>query len=141
MSTTGKTKQLLKILVGAAWIDGMIQTEEREFLQKMALDSDLKNDPEIQSLLSEIKPVTANECYQWLEDYLGDNHSQKDYDDLLEAISGLVYSDGDIDIQEAKLLSRLQDLDPEQTSKQSIFDRLLKSIRQLYNQAIKQSNF
>lgn len=136
MSTTAKTKQLLKILVGTAWIDGMIQTEEREFLKKMATESGLNNDPEIQSLLSEIKPVTANECYQWLEDYLGDNHRQKDYDDLLEAISALVYSDGDIDIQEAKLLSRLQDLDPEQTSQQSIFDRLLKSIRQLYHQGI-----
>ncbi len=131
-----KTKQLLKILVGAAWIDGIIQTEEREYLKKMAVDSGLNDDPQIQSLLSEIKPVTANECYQWLEEYLGDNHSQKDYEDLLEAISALVYSDGDIDIQEAKLLSHLQELDPEQPSQNSIFDRLLTSIRQLYRQGV-----
>lgn len=131
-----KTKQLLKILVGAAWIDGIIQVEEREYLKKMVAKSALNDDPEIQSLLSEIKPVTANECYQWLEEYLGDNHSQKDYDDLLEAISALVYSDGDIDIQEAKLLSHLQELDPEQPSQNSIFDRLLTSIRQLYRQGV-----
>lgn len=137
MITNNKTKQLLKILVGAAWIDGIIQTQEREYLKKMALDSGLKEDAEIQSLLSEIKPVTANECYKWLEDYLGDNPTQEDYQDLLEAISGLVYSDGDIDIQEAKLLSRLENLHLEKSSPQPIFDRLLDSIRQLYRQALK----
>lgn len=137
MSTTDKTKQLVKILVGAAWIDGIIQTEEREYLKKMVTENGLDKDTEIQSLLSEIKPVTANECYQWLKEYLGENHTATDYQDLLEAISALVYSDGDIDLQEAKLLSRLQDLDPKNTSKNSIFDRLLQSIRQLYNQAVK----
>ncbi len=123
--------------MGAAWIDGIIQTEEREYLKKMASDTGLKEDSEIQSLLSEIKPVTANQCYQWLEDYLGDNHSQEDYQDLLEAISGLIYSDGDIDIQEARLLSRLENLHSEKSSPHSIFDRLLDSIRELYKQAIK----
>ena len=137
MSNTEKTKQLLKILIAAAWIDGTIQSEEREYLQTMAIQKDLKDDPEIQSLLSEIKPVTANECYQWLEEYLGDNPRHKDYEELLEAMSALVYSDGDIDIQEAKLLNRMQNLEPGQSSLQSIFNPLLKSIRQLYRQAVK----
>lgn len=34
MSKENKTKLLIKILVGAAWIDGVIQAEEREYLKK-----------------------------------------------------------------------------------------------------------
>ncbi len=137
MTNKDKTKQLLKILVGVAWIDGIIQTEEREYLKKMAIQTGLDNDAEIQSLLTEIQPVTANLCYEWLKQYLGENHSQQDYEELLEAISAMVYSDDDIDIQEAKLLSKLQDLDPKNANNNSIFDRLLDSIRQLYRQGLK----
>jgi uncharacterized membrane protein YebE (DUF533 family) len=136
MSELEKTKQLMKILVGAAWIDGIIQPAEREYLQKKARDNQLASDPEIKSLLSEIKPVTPQECYQWLQDYLGQNPTTKDYENLLEAISALVYSDGDIDIQEAKLLSRLQEFDPEIHGSKSMIDNILKTIRKLYQKAI-----
>ncbi len=137
MTNQEKNKQLMKILVGVAWIDGVIQSEEREYLRRMAIQTGLDNNEEIKSLLTEIQAVTANQCYEWLKQYLGDNHSQKDYEELLETISAMVYSDNDIDIQEAKLLSRLQDLDPQNVNNQSIFDRLLDSIRQLYNQGLK----
>ncbi len=138
MDQKTKTKQLMKILFGAAWIDGIIQPEEREYLRRMAGDREIIDEPEIQSLLSEIKPVTATECYQWLEEYLGENHTQQDYEQLLEAISAVLYSDGDVDIQEAKLLSRLQDLEPENNPPSSIFEQLLKSIQQLYRRAVNQ---
>ena len=131
-----KTKQLIKILVGAAWIDGIIQPEEREYLTTKVKENELENDAEIKSLLSEIKPVTPQECYQWLEDYLGKNPTLQDYQDLLESISALVYSDGDVALQEAKLLSRLQDLDPESKGSKSVFEQIMKSIRQLYTKAI-----
>ena len=140
MDQKTKTKQLMKILFGAAWIDGIIQPEEREYLRRMATDRKLIDEPEIQSLLSEIKPVTATECYQWLEEYLGKNHTQEDYEQLLEAISAVLYSDGDVDIQEAKLLSRLQDLDPENNPPSSIFEQLLKSIQKLYRRAVDQKS-
>ena len=70
-----KHKLLMKILVGAAWIDGKIQTEERDYLRHKAIANNLAEDKEIKSLLSEIVPVQATECYQWLSDYLGDNPS------------------------------------------------------------------
>lgn len=135
MSKENKTKLLIKILVGAAWIDGIIQTEEREHLKKIVAENNLENDPEIKSLLSEIKPINAQECYDWLEEYLGNNPKIKDYQQLLEAISALVYVDGDIDIQEAKLLSRLQDLEPTANSK-SIPQQILQSIKNIYQSAI-----
>ncbi len=138
MEQKTKTKQLMKILFGAAWIDGIIQPEEREYLRRMASDKEIVDEPEIQSLLSEIKPVSATECYQWLEEYLGENHTQEDYQQLLEAISAVLYSDGDVDIQEAKLLSHLQELDPENNPPSSIFEQLLKSIQKLYRRAVDQ---
>lgn len=131
-----KTKQLIKILVGTAWIDGIIQPEEREYLSTKVKENELENDAEIKSLLSEIKPITPQECYQWLEEYLGKNPTLQDYQDLLESISALVYSDGDIALQEAKLLSRLQDLDPESQGSKSVFEQIMKNIRKLYIKAI-----
>ena len=132
------TKQLLKILFGAAWIDGTIQPEEREYLHQMAQDNHLADDPEIKSLLSESKPIKPQECYQWLEDYLGENHSEEDYQALLAAISALVYSDSEIDPEEAKLLTRLQLRDPA-NGPHSIFDKLLKGIQKVYRKAVEQS--
>ena len=68
MERNAKIKQLLKILIGAAWIDGIIQPEEREYLHRRATENGVADDPEIKSLLSEIKPVQPAECYHWLED-------------------------------------------------------------------------
>ena len=112
MSSNQKTKQLIKILMGAAWIDGVIQTEEREYLRRIATTYQVENDPELKPFLSELKPVQAEECYRWLTEYLGENHREEDYQELLEALSGLIYSDGDVQVQEAKLLTKLQELDP-----------------------------
>lgn len=135
---TKKMKQLLKIMIGAAWIDGIIQPEEREYLHRIATEFQLADDPEIKPFLSELKPVEPVECYQWLEDYLGENHSSDDYLELLEKISGVIYSDGYVDIREAKLIERLQHLDPTKNVQHSIFDRLLRKIQQLYRAAIEQ---
>ena len=63
---TNKMKQILKILIAAAWIDGIIQPEERAYLRRIARDFQLADDPEIRPLLSELRPVQPIECYQWL---------------------------------------------------------------------------
>lgn len=133
---TTKTKQLLKILIGAAWIDGVIQPEERQHLQQMAQNKGLADDTEIQTLLSEIKQVSPNECYDWVKSYLGDNHTTDDYQELLEAISGLIYSDGEVQTQEAKLLAQLESLNPAHDPHPPIFDKILKSVQTLYRKAI-----
>ncbi|MGK7935078.1 MAG: TerB family tellurite resistance protein [Xenococcaceae cyanobacterium] len=129
-------KQILKILIGAAWIDGVIQPEERKYLQRIAKDYQLSDDPEIKPLLSELKVVKPEECYQWLQDYLGENPTQEDYQELLEKTSGLIYSDGDVDIREVKLIEKLQLLDPANEPKLSVFDKALRKIQKLYRQAV-----
>ena len=136
MDSQTKTKQLLKILIGAAWIDGVVQPEEQEFLLKMAKSHGIDEDPEIKPLLFQLRKVTSAECYEWLQSYLGDSHSQEDYQKLFESISALIYSDGNVHTEEAKLLNRLQLLDPAQESQLSIFDKILMTIQKLYRKSI-----
>ena len=102
-----QARSLLKILIGVAWLDGEIRSEERQYLTKVAQTHHLDLDPEIDSLLTSPTPITLGECEQWIEDYLGDR-SIFDDDGLIEAISGLIYSDGDVAIAEANLLVNIQ---------------------------------
>ncbi len=78
-------KQLLKLLIGIAWIDGVIEPGEKEFLQRMANEKGLVDEPEIKSLLLLDKPVQQEECYEWLQAYLSNNSSDKDFQELYEA--------------------------------------------------------
>lgn len=133
-----KMKTLLKILIGAAWIDGIIQPEERKYLRRVAQEFQLADDPEIRPLLSELRPIQPVECYQWLEEYLGDDHSHEDYLELLEKISGLIYSDGYVDIREAKLIDKIKYLDSANESNKTIFNKLLRKIQKLYRAAMEQ---
>ena len=52
-------KELFKILVGAAWIDGEIQESELEYLQRIVTENQLADDPEVQSLLSTENPYSS----------------------------------------------------------------------------------
>ena len=134
-----KMKQILKILIGAAWIDGIIQPEERAYLHRVAQDFKLDRDPEIRPLLCELRPIQPVECYQWLEEYFGENPTEEDYQQLLEKISGLVYSDGYVDIREAKLIEAIQSCDPNNPDcRNSILDKMLRKIQKLYKAAVEQ---
>ena len=139
MSTSNNSaKQLLKILVGAAWIDGEVQEPELKYLQRIVAENGLADDPEVQSLLSSEQQIPATKCYLWLANYLGDNPTEEDYHNLLSAISALVYSDGDIDTEEAKLLTQVQNLAPNKSTSNSAFDKVLKTIQKLYQKGINQ---
>lgn len=132
MVANSSVKQLVKILIGAAWIDGKIQPEEREYLQRVAKEKGIANDPEIQPLLYELRAVLPDECYGWLKEYLGDRPNSEDYERLIESLSALIYSDGEVATEEAKLLTRLQLLDPASTSNKSAPNNALKAIQKLY---------
>ncbi len=85
-------KQLLKLLIGVAWIDGVLKPGEQEFLQRVANEKGLAYDPEIKSLLSANKPVQPEECYSWLQAYLGNYPDEKDFQELYEALNSLMYT-------------------------------------------------
>ncbi len=138
MSVEAKdVRTLMKILIGAAWLDGKIQPEEREYLHRIVREQELENDPELSPLLYEFRPVKSEECYAWVRQYLGDRPTAEDYQQLMEAISGLVYSDGTIANEEAKLLTELQVLENEKGG--GLEDSaIVKAIRGLYQRWVSQ---
>ena len=124
--------KLVKILIGSAWLDGKIQPEERTYLNRIAQEKGVAQDPEIYPLLQGLRQIETAECYQWVQEYLGNSPSTADYQNLLEAISGLIYSDSDVDIEEAKLLTQLQLLDPANHEPQPAHNAVMKEIQKLY---------
>lgn len=140
MASNSNVKTLVKILIGAAWIDGKIQPEEREYLHRVAKEKGLTNDPELRPWLYEFRSVSPNECYRWLEEYLGDRPSSEDCQNLLEAISALIYSDGNVANEEAQLLMRLQELEQAKESPQPVQDTVLKAIQKLYHRWVDRQN-
>lgn len=136
----GNTKQLLKILIAAAWIDGEIQPEERKYLHSMVNQYNLAEDPEIKSLLLEIKPVKSEDFYGWLREYLGDNPTEADYQKVIEAVSSIIYSDGSVETEEAELLTKIQNLSASHDTPHPAFEKVLNTIQKLYQKAVKQQS-
>lgn len=126
-----KVKQLIKILIGAAWIDGKVQIEERKYLHQLAQNKGVADDPELRPWLYGLKSVSAAECYTWIEDYLGQQPTQENCQQMIEAVSALIYSDGDVVNDEAKLLTQLQ-LVPAGGGSDRFFKPVVKAIRKLY---------
>ena len=125
-------KQLLKILIAAAWIDGKIQPEERQYLQQIAQEKDIATDPEIKPWLYELVPVKPEECYEWIKEYLGSSPSAEDCQNLIQEIGGLIYSDGEVAIEEAKLLAKIQDLSNKSESNHKHLNIILQQVQKMY---------
>jgi uncharacterized membrane protein YebE (DUF533 family) len=133
MSTPSQVELLLKILIGAAWLDGKIQPEETEYLQQVVQTQGMGEDTEIQALLQSSVAIKPDECDRWIREYLGNSPTADNYQELLTAVSGLIYSDGEVDTNEAKLLMSLQQppADRSTPSAHPIIDRLRRLYRQL----------
>ncbi|MGB3640809.1 MAG: TerB family tellurite resistance protein [Rivularia sp. (in: cyanobacteria)] len=133
-------KQLLKILIAAAWIDGKIQPEERQYLQQIAQEKGIATDPEIKPWLYELVPIKPEECYEWVKEYLGSSPSAEDCQNLIEEIGGLIYSDGEVAIEEAKLLAKIQDLSNKSESNQKHLNIILQQVQKMYRRWVDVQN-
>ena len=140
MANNANVKNLVKILIGSAWLDGKIQAEERKYLHQIAQEKNVADDPEIRPFLYELKTVQPSQCYEWVKEYLGDRPTTEDCQNLIEAISGLIYSDGEVAIEEAKLLTKLQSFKPENDSTSSGHTTALKKIQKLYRRWVETRN-
>ena len=126
------SQDLLEILVAVAWIDGEIQPEEKRFLETIAKEQNISSTTELQALLANYQGSSWERCYQLLEQYLGTNPDPADYQNLLTAVSKLIYSDNDIATEEATLLTQIQNLNPDNSQNRSTFDKAIKKIQKLY---------
>jgi uncharacterized tellurite resistance protein B-like protein len=130
MSTSAK--QLLKLLIGVAWLDGKVQSEEQTYLRNIAQKEDLLDDPDLHPLLHGLRAVSTEECYRWIDEYLGKHPKPEDVHALLEEISGLIYSDNDVDSAEAQFLMELQQKDGTAVSDLKFHENLTRAIQKLY---------
>jgi uncharacterized tellurite resistance protein B-like protein len=121
-------QMLVKILIGAAWLDGKLQPEEQQYLHRVAQEKGVAHDPEIYPLLNGLKPVSPQDCDHWLHEYLGDRPEATACQDLIETISGLIYSDGDMAIEEANFLTKIQDIEQGKCSESTT----IRVVNQLY---------
>jgi uncharacterized tellurite resistance protein B-like protein len=129
------SRKLLKILIGVAWIDGQVQDAERSLILKIAQEQGLAEDPIISDLLNHLgdRPVQLIECQRWIQDYLGDRPSEENYQQLLEALSSIIYSDNDVATAEAQLLMNYQQIDPQlQSANLSVSQTILAKLRTVY---------
>ena len=136
MVNNTRVKDLFKILIGVAWLDGTVQPEEREYLQQVASEKGVAAEPDIQPLLNESRVVEPTECYKWIEQYLGNQPTQEDCQNLLEAISALIYRDGEVATAEAQLLNELQTSNPTSTTPQHVYSSVVKQVQNLYRRWI-----
>jgi uncharacterized tellurite resistance protein B-like protein len=127
--------KLLKVLIGVAWIDGQVQDSERSLILKLAEEQGLTADPVISDLLNNMgdRPVQIADCQRWIQEYLGDHPSPANYQQLLEALSSIIYSDSDVATAEAQLLMNYQQLDPQQQpANLSVGQTILAKLRTVY---------
>ena len=99
-------KQLLKVLFGVAWLDGVLEPGEKLYLQQVANQKGLAEDPEIKPLLAG-EPVQSQEAYAWLQAYLGTNPSDEDYDELCQSLETLTALDSAVEGIETELLASI----------------------------------
>ncbi len=140
MIENSNVKQLLKILIAAAWLDGKIQPEERQYLQQIAQEKDIATDPEIKPWLYGLVSVKPEECYQWVKEYLGNSPSTEDCQNLIQEIGGLIYSDGEVATEEAKLLAKIQELSNKSESNQKRLNVILKQVQKMYRRWVEVQN-
>ena len=130
VQSTKSDRNLLEILVAVAWIDGEIQPEERKFIEKIAVQ--IGSSAEVEDLLNNYRDSSQEQCYQLLEQYLGNSREPDDYNNLLSAVSSLIYSDNDIATEEANLLTTIQNIDPQNYRERSTLDKVIGKIQKLY---------
>ena len=135
MVSSINNQDLLEILVAVAWIDGEIQPEEQKFLEQIATEQ-TESATELQALLTQHQGSSPEKCYQLLEQYLGENPDSADYDNLLTSVSKLIYSDDDIATEEASVLTKIQNLDPNNLKTRSTLDKAIAKIQQLYQKGL-----
>lgn len=137
MSEPSSAVTLIKILVGTAWLDGQVQPQEHEYLVKVAQRVGVADEPQLQPYLHGLQPIPKQECYGWVKNYLGSRPTPEQTQQLIEDISGLIYSDSDVAVEEAKLLMQLEDLKPDPAQPQQFGTQVTHAIQSLYQRCLK----
>ena len=113
--TGDKDKELkaLKVVLGAAWADGVLQPEELGPIHQIVDELGLGAHPEVRVLLE--TPVPALTYRRYLQDFLATHETVEERQNLLELLTRVIYADNEVSIEEGYILGELQDLLAEMT--------------------------
>lgn len=101
MDQANQNRLLLKIVAGSAWVDGQLDTEEIQYLERLLERYDLAHDAELKPLLQQPIPVQQTET--WMVEYLRDA-TEDERMQLLGAIGNLLIADDQVSPEEHELL-------------------------------------
>ena len=90
MDSQYQQQLMLKIIIGAAWVDGHLEQAEIEYLQTLLKHYQLTHDPELMALLEKSVPLQQTEI--WIVEYLADT-TETERQRLLAAIGKLLIID------------------------------------------------
>lgn len=90
MDSQYQQQLMLKIIIGAAWVDGHLEQAEIEYLQTLLKRYELTHDPELMALLEKSVPLQQTEI--WIVEYLADT-TETERQRLLAAIGKLLIID------------------------------------------------
>ena len=90
MNSLQQEKLLVKIVIGAAWVDRHLEAEEIEYFQQLLEQYHLHIDDELQKLLEFPVPLTQTEL--WIVRYLK-NSTNTEREALLKAIVNMLMAD------------------------------------------------
>ncbi len=95
---------MLKIVIGAAWVDGVLQPQEVAMLEAMLGRHGLARDPVLLNLLK--NPVSVTLTERWIAEFLADS-TASERQTLVGAIGNLLYADRQVSDAEHNLLDDL----------------------------------
>jgi hypothetical protein len=107
MDTTTQHKLMLKILIGSAWADRHLESEEIRYLETVIERYGLQKEQDLRSLLT--APVSLEQTELWIATYLKDATETERFR-LLATIGNLLISDHVVSSVEHDLLDDFHDL-------------------------------
>jgi uncharacterized membrane protein YebE (DUF533 family) len=94
-------KELMQIIIGAAWVDGELDSSEIQYLTRLLERYGLSHDRDLQALLT--SPVSMRQTELWIADYLQDT-TETERQSALAAIAKLMIIDDQVSEIEHQLL-------------------------------------
>ena len=107
MNTEEQHRLLLKIVIGAAWVDHRLEPSEVEYFQQLLQRYHLHLNSELQPLLQQ--PVPIEQTERWIVQYLRDS-ADIDRQRLLSAIASVLIADENVSDIEHDLIDEYYEL-------------------------------
>lgn len=134
MDQANQHQLLLKIVAGSAWVDGHLEPEEIEYLERLLERYDLASDRELKPLLQQ--PISVQQTESWMVEYLRDA-TENERMQLLGAIGNLLIADDQVSPEEHELLDDYHSLMSSIPPRIESAPKLVSAVGQFFKQVVR----